>query len=211
MENEAIFNPLDKRNLGKSVVDALLTRPEKPLGGLKKFLGAGVYAIYYRGGFAPYALLSALNQAEGIMPIYVGKAIPQGGRKGTALDISLDSTAIWKRLQEHAESIQSVESLDLSDFTYRSLTVDDVWIPLGEAFLIQKFKPLWNLVVEGFGNHTPGAARFSGKKPLWDELHPGRLWAANCQPPKHPHAEILKKVEVFMESSTPSLPPLAPQ
>ncbi len=207
MENEPIFNPLDKRNLGKSVVDALLIRPEKPLGGLKRFLGAGVYAIYYRGGFAPYAGLSTLNQAEGVIPIYVGKAIPQGGRKGTALDVSLDSTAIWKRLQEHAESIQSVESLDLVDFTYRSLTVDDIWIPLGEAFLIQKFQPLWNLVVEGFGNHTPGAGRFSGKRPLWDELHPGRSWAMNCQPPKHSYQDILGKVGTFMEALVPPSPP----
>jgi Eco29kI restriction endonuclease len=208
MENDAIFNPLDKRNLGKSVVDALLTKPERPLGGLKKFLGAGVYALYYRGDYAPYATLSSRNQDEGTIPIYVGKAIPQGGRKGTAIDVSLDSTAIFRRLMEHAESIQQVASLELVDFTYRSLTVDDIWIPLGEAFLIQRFKPLWNLVVEGFGNHTPGVGRFSGKRPLWDELHPGRPWAVNCQPPKHSNAEILTKVEVFMESlRTPVLPP----
>lgn len=203
MENEAIFNPLDKRNLGKSVVDALLVSPEKPLAGLKKFPGAGVYAIYYRGNYEPYAALSALNRPAGTTPIYVGKAIPKGGRKGTALDISLDSIATWQRLQEHAESIKFVDSLNLADFTYQSLTVDDVWIPLGEAFIIQKFKPLWNLVVEGFGNHTPGAARFSGKRPLWDELHPGRPWAAQCQPPKTSRDEILEKVSVFMKALLP--------
>ncbi len=200
MENKSIFNPLDKRNLGKSVVDALLVSPEKPLAGLKKFPGAGVYAIYYRGGFQPYHTLSALNQKVSTIPIYVGKAIPKGGRKGTALNVSLDSTAIWQRLQEHAESIKSVESLDLSDFTYQSLIVDDVWIPLGEAFIIQKFQPLWNLLVEGFGNHTPGAGRFSGKRPLWDELHPGRPWAARCQPPRHSRDEILEKVSRFMKA-----------
>lgn len=40
MEDDPIFNPLDKRNLGKSVVDALLQKPEKPLGSVKKFPGA---------------------------------------------------------------------------------------------------------------------------------------------------------------------------
>ncbi len=205
MEDEAIFNPLDKRNLGKSVVDALLQKPEKPLGSLKKFPGAGVYAIYYRGGFAPYSVLSGINEPQGNIPIYVGKAVPTGSRKGTALDIPLDSTALWRRLQEHAESIKYVETLDIADFTYRSLTVDDVWIPLGESFVIQKYRPLWNLVVEGFGNHTPGAARFSGKRPLWDELHPGRPWAANCQPPRHSREEILRRVATFMESISPIL------
>ncbi len=200
MENDSLFNPLDKRNLGKSVVDALLTSLEKPLASVDSFSGAGVYAIYYRGDFSHYGPLSVLNKEAGNFPIYIGKAIPKGGRKGTALDASLDSVALSKRLQEHAASIMSVPSLGIEDFSFRSLIVDDIWITLGEAFLIQKFQPLWNQVVEGFGNHDPGAGRYNGKRPLWDELHPGRSWAAKCQPTKTKMSELLEKVAAYMQA-----------
>lgn len=202
MENAPLFNPLDKRNLGKSVVDALLTSVEKPLATIENFIGAGVYAIYYRGDFSHYAPLSALNKLAGNFPIYIGKAIPKGGRKGTALDASLDSIALSKRLQEHAASIMSVPSLAIKDFSYRALIVDDIWITLGEAFVIQQFQPLWNQVVEGFGNHDPGAGRYGGKRPLWDELHPGRNWATRCQPSKVTIAELLAKVDHYMQTLT---------
>jgi hypothetical protein len=137
MEPEGVFNPLDKYNLGRSVVDALLLSPEKRFADLARFSGAGVYAIYYRGDFEAYHDLSRRNKDSGMIPIYVGKAIPKGGRKGTALDVSQDSIAVWQRLQEHAESIKAVGSLVLDDFTYRSLIVDDVWIPLGNHLLFK--------------------------------------------------------------------------
>jgi len=218
MENEQLFNPLDKRNLGKSVVEALLTTTERPLAAGESFAGAGVYAIYYRGDFPCYRPLSALNKVKGAYPIYVGKAIPKGGRKGTALDASLDSFSLSKRLQEHAASIISVPSLKIQDFSCRALVVDDIWITLGEAFLIQKFQPLWNQVVEGFGNHDPGAGRYVGKRPLWDELHPGRSWAPRCQPTKITMEGLLEKVDIYMQGlasrtgsagSEPKLPPNA--
>jgi hypothetical protein len=50
---------------------------------------------------------------------------------------------------------------------------------LGETLLISHYKPLWNLVVDGFGNHPPGGGRAKGKKPMWDVIHPGRKWAEN--------------------------------
>jgi hypothetical protein len=200
METDPLFNPLDKRNLGKSVVDALLTATEKPLSSVENFAGAGVYAIYYRGDFSHYGPLSALNKQSGNFPIYIGKAIPKGGRKGTSLDASRDSVALSNRLQEHAASIVAVPSLAIHDFSYRFLIVDDIWITLGEAFLIQKFQPLWNQVVEGFGNHDPGAGRYTGKRPLWDELHPGRRWASKCQPTKITVEVLLARVESYMEN-----------
>lgn len=92
------------------------------------FPGAGVYAIYYNGSFKSYRVLSALNKQTATYPIYVGKAIPKGGRKGTKTDASLDSTALSKRLQEHRASIETVSSLGIEDFSYRSLVVDDIWI-----------------------------------------------------------------------------------
>lgn len=200
MDNESVFNPLAKRNLGKSVVDALLESSALPLKDVGLFPGAGVYAIYYHGGFPNYKPLSLLNKSSSEYPIYVGKAIPKGGRKGTSADASLDSTALSKRLQEHKGSIEATASLNIKDFTYRSLVVDDIWIPLGETLIIQRFQPLWNQVVDGFGNHDPGSGRHAGMRPPWDELHPGRAWAARCQPPKSTKNQILEAVDTYMKT-----------
>ena len=43
---------------------------------------------------------------------------------------------------------------------------------------------MWNTIVDGFGNHDPVVGRYGGKRPPWDELHPGRPWAKKCQPAK---------------------------
>lgn len=198
MDTESVFNPLAKRNLGKSVVDALLETTASPLKTVGTFPGAGIYAIYYRGPFPNYRKLSQLNQALPTYPIYIGKAIPKGGRKGTSSDASLDSSALSKRLQEHKASIETVDSLSIDDFEYRGLVVDDIWISLGETLVIQRFQPLWNHVVDGFGNHDPGTGRYGGMRPAWDELHPGRAWAARCQPPKLTRAKILQAVDAYM-------------
>jgi hypothetical protein len=198
MEPANVFNPLDKRNLGKSVVDALLEVPAMELEEVGDFKGAGIYAIYYRGAFEPYQVLGSLNAARAEYPIYVGKAVPKGGRKGAMLDASPESTALSSRLKEHKNSILAASSLDIRDFQYRCLVVDDIWITLGETLVIQRFLPLWNHVVEGFGNHDPGAGRHAGKRPLWDEIHPGRTWAGKCKPPGQCRAEILLKIAGYM-------------
>ncbi|MCH8328295.1 MAG: restriction endonuclease, partial [Candidatus Marinimicrobia bacterium] len=54
MSEETPYNPLDKRNLGVSVAEALLSRKAVPLGKVKRFKGAGIYVIYYAGGFPAY-------------------------------------------------------------------------------------------------------------------------------------------------------------
>lgn len=138
------------------------------------------------------------NRKGGILPIYVGKAIPKGGRKGASINASMDSSALSKRLSEHAASIQQVPTLDIADFTCRFLTVDDIWISLGETLLLQRFRPLWNQVVEGFGNHDPGGGRYQGMRPLWDELHPGRPWAIKCSPQKLNVSALLESVADYM-------------
>jgi hypothetical protein len=199
METPLLFNPLDKRNLGKSVVDALLEQPALPLADVQSFRGAGIYAIYYHGKFKPYLPLASLNAVGSNHPIYVGKAIPKGGRKGASMDASLDSLSLSGRLIEHRDSIMEVSSLSIKDFTFRCLVLDDIWIPLGESLVIQRYQPLWNQIVEGFGNHDPGAGRYNGKRPIWDELHPGRVWAARCQAPKTSMDEILALVAKYMK------------
>lgn len=81
MDEKPPFNPLDKANLGRAIVEALLASQAKGLDDVPGFLGAGIYAIYYRGPFEAYGPLSPRNKEASTWPIYVGKAIPKGGRK----------------------------------------------------------------------------------------------------------------------------------
>jgi hypothetical protein len=195
------FNPLDKINLGASVADALLARPVQPLGELSEFHGAGVYAIYYTGDFAPYATLAELNRSgQFLVPIYVGKAVPAGARKG-GLFGTKPGRVMFKRLAEHAESLRAVGNLDLADFHYRALVVDDIWIPLGESLLIARFSPLWNSLIDGFGNHNPGGGRYAGARPRWDVLHPGRAWASRCVARKESEKDIERDVVSFLANT----------
>jgi hypothetical protein len=179
MESPTPYNPLNKKNLAASIVSRLLNQNPQELPP-EKFVGAGIYLIYYTGDFEAYKLVSAANRGgQFAQPIYVGKAVPVGARKG---GIGLDSphgNALFKRLVEHAESLQAAKNLNLTHFKCRWLVVDEVFIRLGETLLISHYKPLWNLVVDGFGNHPPGGGRAKGKKPVWDVIHPGRRWAEN--------------------------------
>lgn len=194
------YNPLDKRNLGASVADAILK--QMPVQLLPNpFNGAGVYAIYYTGSFDPYRLVAAENKDNLFnWPIYVGKAVPKGGRKG-GLGLANENVGpvMFGRLQEHAESIMQSTNLKIEDFTCRYLAVDDIWIPLGESLLIQRFRPIWNLYIDGFGNHDPGGGRYGQKRSPWDVIHPGRTWAVRCaenqKTESQIHAALAKAIE----------------
>lgn len=178
MDEPTPYNPLTKRNLAASIVSKLLHQEPQQLPP-GKFVGAGIYLIYYAGGFGPYEPIAAANRAgKFTKPIYVGKAVPAGARKGGQGLDAPHGNALCKRLGEHAESIEAAENLKLAEFRCRWLVVDEVFIPLGESLLISHYKPLWNLVVDGFGNHAPGGGRSEGKMPMWDVLHPGRSWAS---------------------------------
>lgn len=196
---EQPFNPLDKKNLGISVADALLVKEAYLLPPPDAFVGAGIYAIYYRGNFPPYCRVSqANNGAAREMPIYVGKAVPAGARRGgLGLDIS-PGTVLHRRLCEHARSIEQAVNLEIDDFYCRYLVVDDIWIPLGESLLIEQFQPIWNCVIDGFGNHDPGSGRRRQQKSPWDVIHPGRLWADVLQPNSKSREAILENLDLFL-------------
>jgi Eco29kI restriction endonuclease len=119
-----------------------------------QFNGAGIYALYYSGAHPLYQPITGLTT-----PIYVGKA-----------------TSLIKRLWEHLKTLRSVK-LYAADFWVRCLIVDDIWIPLAENYLIRHFRPLWNSILDGFGDHAPGAGRYQSAKPDWHVLHPGVDWA----------------------------------
>ncbi|MEZ6066319.1 MAG: Eco29kI family restriction endonuclease [Planctomycetaceae bacterium] len=198
MVDDLAYNPLDKLHLGESVANAILRQAPVPLPPAEAFAGAGIYMIYYTGPFAAYKSLAVSNRSGAYSrPIYVGKAIPQGGRRGRSLLTKSTGRDLYSRLSEHATSIQQARNLDIADFKCRYLVVDDIWIPLGESLLISQFKPVWNAVVDGFGNHSPGKGRFKQRRSMWDILHPGRPWADLCAE----RAETAKDIEIRVISA----------
>ena len=177
------YNPLSIGSIADSIVRELMGRVCGSLPPANRFSGAGIYAIYYVGAFPAYAPIATNNQSECIQPIYVGKASPKGGRKGVAVELSTSGQPLFQRLGQHAESIRSAStSLRLDDFRCRYLVVEELFIDLAERKLIQAYKPVWNAFLDGFGNHAPGSGRQNQKRSGWDELHPGRPWAAPLQP-----------------------------
>lgn len=192
------YNPLDKRNLGASVAAAMLSSPIHTLPP-DPFIGAGVYAIYYRGTFEPYKPLVEMNSDGCNVPIYVGKAVPAGARKG-GLGMNVDhGLALYSRLSEHYASVSKAHNLDEHDFMCRFLVVDDIWIPLAESMLIERFKPLWNRCIDGFGNHDPGKGRYQQQRSPWDCIHEGREWADNLKPNAISRDEWLDRVKKYLE------------
>lgn len=202
--NVVPFNPLDKGHLGESVGQAMLRRPITPLGDLEAFSGAGIYAIYYTGDFSGYMPISERNRNnEFTAPIYIGKAVPKGARKGGDLQAT-PGKVLYERLRQHGRSIEEASNLNIGDFYCRYLIVDDIWIPLGESLLIAKFDPLWNKLIDGFGNHDPGRGRHAGLRPRWDVLHPGRPWAERCQPRDESAEQIIREARDYLRNNPPS-------
>jgi hypothetical protein len=194
------FNPLSKESLGRSLTEAFLKSTTQSLPPSEKFPGAGVYALYYTGALPLYSELVSRNLvSKHPAPIYVGKAVPPGSRKGGADFDSATGFALHGRLRLHAESIRQVKDLEILDFQCRCLVVDDVWIPLAESLLIAKFRPLWNLVADGFGNNPQGKGRKDQKKSAWDVLHVGRKRAENLKPSAESKEEIEAEIKAFFQ------------
>lgn len=194
------YNPLDKWNLGASAANAMLNSPICKLPP-EPFVGAGVYAIYYKGDFEPYKRIADLNKDEFVVPIYVGKAVPAGARKG-GLGMDVDhGLALFNRLSEHFVSVSKAENLNEDDFYCRFLVVDDIWIPLTESLLISRFKPLWNRCIDGFGNHDPGSGRYNQQRSPWDCIHVGREWADRLRPNNVSADEWLTRIQTYIEET----------
>ena len=180
MSDDKPYNPLRKKNLAESIVRAILAQVPRPMSKTDDLGGAGVYIIYYTGDsplYGPVAKKNAQNRFK--QPIYIGKAIPKGGRKGgfTDDDSAMRGKALRDRIGQHYTSIEEAENLKVGDFSFRALVVDEIFIPLGENMLIEEFRPVWNLVIDGFGNKDPGRRRKDQYRSAWDVLHPGRKFA----------------------------------
>ena len=132
----------------------------------------GIYALYYKGTMAEYQPISG-----GPRPIYAGKAVPKGSRRGSG-ELDVDHPALRTRLREHARSVEQVDNLTISEFSYRVLGIVPVWIVFAEQALIKLYKPAWNSYLDGFGKHHQGGGRSETERSWWGTLHPGRSWTA---------------------------------
>lgn len=182
------YNPLAKIELARSVEAELLSREVIPLADVPKFAGAGIYVLYYLGPNPLYKPLSGKSA-----PIYVGRAVPKGARKGET-DERSHGTELWDRIQEHRESINQVSDLAIMDFSVRHLVTEELFIPLAERLMLSALKPVWNRIADGFGNHDPGSGRKDQKRSKWDTLHPGRPWAEKLAAPKDSRETIMTKI-----------------
>lgn len=146
----------------------------------EKFGGAGVYALYYIGKTGLYGKFGQeINREEYRLPIYIGKAEPSGWRQSRAVASEKSGGRLFERLSQHARNVEHARNLELGDFVCRLMILEgDVVAMIAsiEAALIAMHRPLWNSVIDGFGNHHPDTKRLAGKITQWDALHPGRPW-----------------------------------
>lgn len=195
------FDPLSYENLGASIARALDEQPTQSLAALERFDGAGIYALYYTGDFPAYQLLAEANRANpGSWAIYIGKAETENARKGDPDQAhKLVGAKLFSRVRKHASSIEQAGNLRIEDFHVRVLTVAPTWVPLAEVVAIRMHRPVWNAVVDGLGNHDPGAGRAQGMRPRWDYLHPGRGWAVKLVERNETHQDIQQEVKTFLQ------------
>jgi len=167
-----------------------------------RFMGTGVYGLYYVGDFELYSRIADWNQEACAHPIYVGKAVPPGWR--TARATAPEAPILYQRLREHARSIQQAANLQVSDFRCQFMipggVESDLVVPV-EAELIRRCRPLWNSVIDGFGNHDPGSGRYNQARSEWDVLHPGRPWAERLTGESPRLEDVEAKVQQFLERS----------
>jgi hypothetical protein len=171
------------------------------------FAGSGVYGLYYVGDYKLYTKIASLNRKNCVQPIYVGKAVPPGWRTARATETTIP--VLHRRLREHARSIQQARNLQAGDFRCRFMILggieSDLVVPV-EAELIRRFRPLWNSIVDGFGNHDPGRGRYNQARSEWDVLHPGRPWAERLTGESPRLEDVIAKIRqsLFLNSTMDS-------
>jgi hypothetical protein len=196
---ETIFDPTDPNTSGRVVALTLVAQTKHPLARIPEFYGAGVYAIYYRGDFPPYAPLKGRDH-----PIYVGKADPDNQ---AAKDAVSQGTKLSARLNEHARSIRkAATTLDINDFECRFLIVQTGFQKSAEDYLINFFKPIWNSETKicfGLGKHGDSSETRVNKRSPWDTMHPGREWADATTENQKPPETIIEQIGAHLAMHRP--------
>ena len=190
-----LYDPLTWDNLMVGLTAHFELQPCVPLLHVQDVEGPGIYALFYRGAFPAYQPIAATSH-----PIYVGKAEPPGGRKGVT-QVDETQPAMQRRIAIHLRSITAARNLEAEDFKCRHLAIVPVWITLAERFLVERYRPVWNQTLDGFGNNDQGRAR-SGVASWWDTLHPGRVWAEK-QPHVKTKKQALERVAEFFAKAGP--------
>jgi hypothetical protein len=173
VELEKIFNKAKSFLESMPLEKMPEARKADPLLQLAFESGAGIYAIYYFGDFKHYRKISGSN-----VPIYVGKAVIPGSRTARVA-ARTNEKLVLKRILEHGRSIADAKNLNATDFQFKYLVLQDTAAHLVqsmESHIISCYQPLWNGIVDGFGNHDPGKGRYNQAVSQWDLLHPGRAW-----------------------------------
>ena len=186
-----LYDPFTYETLMAGMVLRFEQQPLNLLADDIRIAGPGIYCLLYTGQFEAYSAISNRNR-----PIYVGKAVPPGSRRGD--DGNITFPALQARIREHKRSIEAATNLNVNDFTYRSLAIVPAWINLAERSVIQHYKPVWNRSLDGFGDHDPGSGRYNGERSWWDTLHPGRTWAKKLRPNKT-FEDALERVKEFLQ------------
>src|SRR5471032_1999448 len=195
----AKLDPSDPNTSGRVVALTLVAQTKHPLAKIPEFYGAGVYAIYYRGDFAPYSALKGIDH-----PIYVGKADPANP---SAKDAVSQGTKLSARLNEHARSIRKAAStLNINDFDCRFLIVQTGFQKSAEDYLINFFKPIWNSETKicfGLGKHGDSSETRVNKRSPWDTMHPGREWADATTENQKPLEAIIEQINAHLAKHSP--------
>lgn len=208
-EPHSLFDPADPRLVGKFVGIALVAQEKVSLSELQPFYGAGVYALYYEGEYAPYSPL-----VGGENPIYVGKADPM---EASAKTPRAQGPKLHGRLREHLRSItkaaaHEAHTLDPANFRCRFLVVQSGWQVAAENYLINLFKPIWNDELSlcfGIGKHGDSPDTRGNLRSPWDTLHPGREWASRPKkdgthvPDAKPKERILAEIGEHFSTHPP--------
>lgn len=127
----------------------------------------------------------------------IGKAVPRGWRQGRMQDATNE---LYRRLCDHMNSIEQASNLSIEDFHCRFMILEDAaadMIGTVEAALIRYYTPIWNNMIDGFGNHDPGSGRYEQAVSDWDILHPGRAWAARLNGAALPLEMVEQKVQFY--------------
>jgi hypothetical protein len=193
---DRIYDPLRRVNLGRSVQWALLARPPVRLDRLPIFDGCGIYALYYTGSLSLYAPISS---ADCEVPIYVGKADPEGGRKGLNVRPAWEGRKLRNRIGQHGRKLDASNDFKAEQFYARYLPADDLFTPMAERLMISGFHPVWNLILDGFGVNPQGGRREAEQlRPAWHELHRGVPWAERMTPHQVSATELAMRVSVHL-------------
>jgi hypothetical protein len=199
--NQHVFHSPDFAEIIKDTIRFFNGTPVLPIPTPERFHGTGVYALYCTALEGIYHDFHKINRTAYNIPIYIGKAVPKGWRMGRCVAPDSKTYELNNRLREHGKNLQESKNLNAQDFHTRFIILEgneSDLIGTVEAALIRKYQPLWNTLLDGFGNHDPGKGRYEQAMSDWDVCHPGRLWAKKCRGRHSDREKLVKNIAEFM-------------